>query len=235
MASRTRTIRTDARTRRDTVTELLREMFDRLLAAFGPRNWWPGDTPFEVMVGAVLTQNTAWTNVEKAIANLKAVGLLNPEGLDGTSHSVLAELIRPSGYYRVKADRLKNMAALVREAGGGDPPLLLQRPLAALRPQLLAVNGIGPETADSILLYAAGYPVFVIDAYTRRVLSRHGLIDGNEPYEQLQRLFMDRLPQDAPLYNEFHALLVQLGKMHCRPRPICRDCPLDGFGGAKTG
>jgi len=207
----------------------LQEVYDRLLYAFGPRGWWPGDTPFEVMVGAVLTQNTAWANVEKAIANLKAAGLLTPLGLDRVSLSRLAGLIKPSGYFNIKAARLKNLVALIVEAGGGDPPRLLARPTDRLRRDLLTVKGIGPETADSILLYAARRPVFVIDAYTRRILSRHGLANGGETYDRLQALFMDNLPPNTQRFNEYHALLVHLGKHFCKPRPLCQGCPLEGL------
>ena len=213
--------------RSSVVTARLMAVFDRLLAAFGPRHWWPGDTPFEVMVGAVLTQNTAWTNVEKAIANLKAARRLSPDAMQALSKDELAELIRPSGYFNVKADRLKSLIALVLDAGGGDPPRLLSRPADELRRDLLAVKGVGPETADSIVLYAAGYPSFVIDAYTRRIFSRAGLAAGDEPYETLRSWFMDHLPPDPALYNEYHALLVHLGKHFCRPKPLCGHCPLD--------
>jgi len=211
------------------MTQRLLDLYGRLLAAFGPMGWWPGDTEFEIMVGAILTQNTAWTNVKKAVDNLKAAGLLSPEALDRLPLNRLAELIRPSGYYNVKAVRLKNLVGLVQETGGGDPPLLLKRPPDQLRAELLALKGVGPETADSILLYAAGRPVFVIDAYTRRILSRHHLISGDETYDQLQALFMNHLPADPDLFNEYHALLVHLGKHYCRPQPRCSGCPLEGM------
>ena len=207
----------------------LLEIFSRLSRHFGPMNWWPGDTAFEVMVGAILTQNTAWTNVEKAIARLKQAEALDPERLFALPVSRLSALIRPAGYFNVKARRLRNLVELVLEAGGGDPPRLLKRPLKQLRQDLLAVNGVGPETADSILLYAAGYPVFVIDAYTRRILGRHGLAEGSEGYDELRALFMTHLPADVPLFNEYHALLVKLGKHYCRPAPKCAGCPLEGL------
>jgi endonuclease-3 related protein len=205
----------------------LSAIFDRLYQAFGPRHWWPGETAFEVMVGAVLTQNTAWINVVKAIDNLKAAGCLNPEALHRISEKELAGLIRPAGYYNLKAGRLKNMVSLVMDGGGGDPPRLLKRPLKRLRRELLGVKGIGPETADSILLYAAGYPVFVIDAYTRRILERHGLSHGGEPYDELQDMFMSSMPSDPQQFNEYHALLVHLGKHFCKPKPHCAGCPLE--------
>ncbi|MBW2091261.1 MAG: endonuclease III domain-containing protein [Deltaproteobacteria bacterium] len=207
----------------------LKEIYGRLLRAFGPQNWWPGDTAFEVMVGAVLTQNTAWSNVEKAIANIKAEGLLKPELMANLPKEKLASLIKPAGYYNIKADRLKNLLSLVMAHGGGNPPRLLNRPLQPLRRDLLAVKGVGPETADSILLYAAGYPIFVIDAYTHRVLHRHGLADGKASYEELQGLFMRSLPHDSTLYNEYHALLVHLGKNFCKPKPLCQGCPLEAL------
>jgi len=210
----------------EAVTDRLMSIYDRLLSHFGPRGWWPGDTAFEVMVGAVLTQNTAWTNVAKAIARLKSAGVLSPDGLARISRAELAALIRPAGYYNLKTDRLKSLVDLVMEDGDDDPPRLLRRPLPKLRANLLAVKGIGPETADSILLYAAGYPVFVVDAYTRRILSRHGLIPVEASYDQLQQLFMDHLSPNVSLFNEFHALIVALGHRYCKTKPRCQDCPL---------
>ena len=207
----------------------LTKLYQRLYDAWGPQHWWPAVTPFEVMVGAILTQNTAWKNVVKAIDNLKSAGLMSPERLHRVTRKRLAELIRPAGYYNLKTDRLKNLVKLVMDAGGGDPPRLLSRPMEQLRADLLAVKGVGPETADSIVLYAANRPIFVIDAYTRRILDRHDLADGNAPYDDLQQWFMDRLPNDPRLYNEFHALLVVLGHRHCRPKPKCGGCPLEGF------
>jgi len=205
----------------------LREIYARLEGAFGPQSWWPGETAFEVMVGAVLTQNTAWINVEKAIRRLKEEGLLNPRSLDRLRPEDLAERIRPAGYYNLKAGRLKNLVRLIMDRAAGDEHRLLEEPADVLRAALLEVKGVGPETADSILLYAAGRPVFVIDAYTRRILVRHGLAGGREGYQDLQALFLDHLPRDARLYNEYHALLVRLGKRFCRRRhPLCEECPL---------
>jgi endonuclease-3 related protein len=204
---------------------LLREIYARLLAHFGPQHWWPGETPFEVMVGAVLTQNTSWQNVEKAIANLKEAGLLSPAALAALPSEVLAEQIRPAGYHNLKAGRLKNLLALITAQGGAEA--LLAQPTAELRELLLAVKGIGPETADSIVLYAAGRPVFVVDAYTHRICSRHGLIAADCDYFQLQELFMDNLAENAALFNEYHALLVRLGKDFCKKsKPRCEACPL---------
>lgn len=201
---------------------------DLLLARHGPQHWWPGETPFEVMVGAVLTQNTAWGNVEKAIAHLKAAGALACPAMLALADDELAELIRPAGYFNVKARRLKALCAFLAGHGVADAPERLAGPdsQAALRRDLLAVHGIGEETADSILLYALGLPSFVVDAYTRRAFGRLGLLAGGEPYGEIQRLFEARLPHDVRLYNEYHALIVRLGKEHCRPRPRCADCPL---------
>ena len=207
----------------------LERYYRRLREVYGPQRWWPAETPFEVIVGAILTQNTAWKNVEKAIRNLKAAGLLNPEGLRRVSVRRLARCIRPSGYFNIKASRLKAFVRFLFENHDGDVRRLFSEPVEALRAGLLSVKGIGPETADSILLYAAGLPVFVIDAYTRRVLSRHGLVSRQASYSDLQRFFMDRLPPRADLYNEYHALLVRVGKEHCRRRPVCNGCPLEIF------
>jgi endonuclease-3 related protein len=208
----------------------LREIYNHLLAYFGLQHWWPGDSPFEIMVGAVLTQNTNWSNVEKAIANLKAAGLLAPAALAALPAAELAELIRPAGYHNLKAARLKNLFVLIEEQGGVEA--LLEQPTATLRELLLGVKGIGPETADSIVLYAAGRPVFVVDAYTHRILFRHGLISEDCDYFQMQELFMDNLEEDAALFNEYHALIVRVGKEFCRKStPKCSDCPLAELGG----
>ncbi len=204
----------------------LRAVFDRLLAAYGERHWWPGDSPFEVIVGAILTQQTAWANVEKALANLRAANVLSPDGIRATSEGELAALIRPSGFYRGKARKLKAFIVLLDERFGGDLDLLLAAPGDDLRAALLGTHGIGPETADSILLYAAGRPYFVIDAYTRRVFSRLGLSPAGDTYDAWQRLFMRELPPDAALFNEYHALTVEHGKRVCRPAPLCQQCML---------
>jgi endonuclease-3 related protein len=206
---------------------LLMDVFGRLLERFGPQHWWPGDSPLEIMVGAVLTQNTAWPNVEKAIRALKEKGDLSLGFLLSLPQETMAELIRPCGYFRIKARRLKNLLALAQEKGKGDLEAFLSLPTDELRKALLSVSGIGPETADSILLYAAKRPVFVVDAYTRRILWRHGWISREAKYEEIQALFMERIPQDSSLYNEYHALLVALGKRHCRPKPKCLGCPLE--------
>ncbi|MGX9726492.1 MAG: endonuclease III domain-containing protein [Candidatus Electronema sp. VV] len=209
--------------------ELLRDIYARLLAHFGPQHWWPGDSPFEIMVGAVLTQNTNWQNVEKAIANLKAAGRLDPAQLAALPPEELAEVIRPAGYHNLKAARLKNLLALIEEQGGVE--VLLAQPTATLRELLLRVKGVGPETADSIVLYAAGRPVFVVDAYTHRIFSRHGLISEDCDYFQMQELFMYHLEEDAALFNEYHAFIVRVGKEFCRKsKPNCEGCPLAGLG-----
>ena len=199
-------------------------IYHRLYQAFGPQHWWPGDTPLEVAVGAVLTQNTAWTNVEKAIAVLKSRRLLSLDKLVRLSPRRLAPLIRSAGFHNIKAQRLAALLAWLKAQNGF--AALNRTSTTDLRPLLLACHGVGPETADSILLYALNRPVFVIDAYTRRILSRYGLIAGDEPYEVLRRMLESSLPRSAKLYNEYHALLVRLAKVNCRPRPLCDSCPL---------
>lgn len=208
---------------------ILPAFYEALFAAWGPQKWWPGETPFEVMVGAILTQNTNWSNVEKAIANLKAAGLLEAQALHYTPLERLAELIRPSGYFNVKARRLKNFLDFYFCAAGGSEARLRAMPTRELRKKLLEVNGLGPETADSILLYALDRPVFVVDAYTRRILRRHGLLRGDEDYEEIRALFETHLMKGRKLFNEFHALLVRAGKYHCKPSSRCEGCPLEGF------
>ncbi|MBN1283347.1 MAG: endonuclease III domain-containing protein [Proteobacteria bacterium] len=211
--------------------QIFMDGFRLMLERFGPRGWWPGETPFEVMVGAILTQNTNWKNVEKAIANLKREGVLDPQELLDLSPARLASLIRPAGYFRVKAKRLRSFLKYFVENYEGNARKMAKRELPKLREELLAVNGIGPETADSILLYALKKPVFVIDAYTKRILSRHGLCAEEDTYDDLQALFMDRIEGDIPLYNEYHALIVETGKDYCRTNPRCEECPLNGWNG----
>lgn len=209
--------------------ELLMQIFHRLFEHFGPQNWWPGESALEVVVGAVLTQNTAWPNVEKAIKAIKEKDLLSLPGLLSIPEEDLAELIRPCGYFRVKARRLKNLLNAMEEVGKGDLDAFLSLPTEKLREVLMAVSGIGPETADSILLYAAGRPVFVVDGYTKRALSRHGLVSNKATYHEIQTFFMDGLPKDPSLFNEYHALFVALGKTYCRTKPKCQGCPLEGI------
>jgi endonuclease-3 related protein len=208
----------------------LRKIYELLMAAYGPRQWWPAESPFEVCVGAILTQNPSWRNVEKAIANLKREGILSPRGMNDTDTVLLAEIIRPAGFHNVKSRRLKSFVAWLLAKSGGDVPSLFlgQRPV--LRAELLALPGIGPETADAILLYAGQQPSFVVDAYTRRLFSRLGLVRGVVGYEELRTLFMVNLPADVPLYNEYHALIVEHCKVVCRKKPCCRECPLLGGG-----
>lgn len=209
------------------MTHFSRQVYDRLLEQLGPQHWWPGELPFEVMVGAVLVQNTAWKNVERAIGNLRDADLLEPRRLAAIGEAELQELIRPAGYFRVKAKRLRNLLSLIVERHGGATSAMQAVGIGELREQLLAVNGIGPETADSILLYALDKPVMVVDRYTHRVFARHGWIGYDADYHQLQEEIMARLPQEVPLLNEFHALLVNVGKHHCRKRnPQCEACPL---------
>ncbi len=208
------------------VGKLLKELYDKLWQAFGPQGWWPGETPFEVAVGAILTQNTNWGNVARAIAALKDRDLLEPQALHDLPEAELAQLIRPAGYYNLKARRVKNFLALLQERYQGSMEIMAGDDLEDLRRRLLEVKGIGPETADSILLYALNKPTFVVDAYTFRVLSRHQLLPEACAYEELRRLFMDHLAADLGLYQEYHALLVRVGKGFCRPQPRCESCLL---------
>jgi len=206
---------------------VLQEYYDALLAVHGPQNWWPGRTRFEVIVGAILTQNTSWTNVQRAIAALRKEKLLTVEAIEQVSQKKLSRLIHSSGYFRQKARKLKAFVRYLRTEHGGSLTKMLRTPTPLLREQLLAVNGIGPETADSILLYAGGHPVFVVDAYTRRILERHHLAHGKESYEGIRGLFEKSLPASSELFNEFHALIVHTGKHFCRSSaPLCSGCAL---------
>ena len=207
----------------------LMEIFNLLYDAFGPRHWWPGDSPFEVIVGAILTQNTTWKNVEKAINNLKRANLLEPKALYRLPFEILVELIHPVGFFNIKAKRLKAFLNFLFEEFQGNLEEMFSLEMEGLRKKLLSIPGIGPETADSILLYAGGKPSFVVDAYTRRILSRHGLIHEEASYEEIRELFMDHLPSDVGLFNEYHALLVELGKRFCKTKPHCKGCPLEVF------
>lgn len=209
---------------------LLRSYYEALFQAYGPQHWWPGQTRFEVIVGAILTQSTSWTNVERAIAALRREKLLSPGALERAPLARLANLIRSSGYFRQKARKLKAFVNFLRQHHQGSLDRMFATSTAELREQLLTVYGIGPETADSILLYAGHHPVFVVDAYTRRVLERHQLIRGKQSYEQIRQLFEQNLPPSAPLYNEFHALIVHTGKHFCRKRESdCTQCALRSF------
>jgi endonuclease-3 related protein len=204
----------------------LTDIYRRLLDRFGPQHWWPADEPFEVIIGAILTQSAAWGNVEKAIANLRGAGALSPRALRKLPRARLAELVHPCGYYNAKALKLKAFALWLGNHYDDDLDRLFALNADDLRRELLSVHGIGPETADSIILYAAGKPVFVIDAYTRRIISRLGLAPQKDSYAAYQALFMENLPGDAKLFNEYHALLVCLGKNICRRQPLCADCCL---------
>ena len=202
------------------------DIYRRLLSHFGPQHWWPAREPFEVIVGAILTQSAAWGNVEKAIANLRTAGALSPGALRQLSLSRLAKLIHPCGYYNAKALKLKSFAFWLGNHYDDDLDSLFANDTYDLRQQLLCVHGIGQETADSIMLYSAGKPIFVIDAYTRRVISRIGLAPAKDSYGAYQALFMENLPNDPQLFNEYHALLVGLAKNVCHRRPLCPQCCL---------
>lgn len=204
-------------------------MYDRLLGAYGPQGWWPGNSTEEMVIGAILTQNTQWRNVERALANLRSRGWLNWAALRAAPLAALAELIRPAGYYNIKARRLKNLVEWLFREAGGDLSRLRGRSTAELRESLLSVSGVGRETADAILLYALGHATFVVDAYTARVAKRHRLIDVDAGYEELKELYEANLPRDAALFNEYHALLVAVGKKHCKPQARCAGCPLECF------
>lgn len=206
----------------------LMEMYRLMLDRFGPQGWWPAENPFEMMVGAVLTQNTNWGNVERAIENLRREELLAVHRIHDVQPEVLAAAIRPAGYFNVKAGRLKNLIRFIVESYGGDVDLLLQEAPDSLRYGLLGIKGIGPETADSIALYAARHPFFVVDAYTHRILARHQMVEEQSSYQEIQELFTDALPADVPLFQEFHALIVRTAKECCRKTPRCDICPIQG-------
>lgn len=207
----------------------LLNIYRALHQRYGPRHWWPADTPFEVILGAILTQNASWKNVEKAVQNLKRGGLLTPFAISAIPKVKLARLIRPAGYFNVKAKRVKNFLVYLKKHWGLSLGKMFRTPLHELRLQLLGVNGIGEETADSILLYAGGKPTFVVDAYTRRVLTRHRYLTGSETYGEIQSIFTRLLPRRVSLYNDFHAQLVEVGKDYCRPSPRCESCPLKNY------
>ncbi|MEA3487289.1 MAG: endonuclease III domain-containing protein [Thermodesulfobacteriota bacterium] len=208
--------------------EKLCEIYENLNEHFGELHWWPGETPFEIAVGAILTQNTNWKNVEIAIAKLKEADLLDPLRLYAAEESIVAGLIRSSGYYNIKAKKLKTFLRFLQEEYAGDMEEMFKEELWTLREKLLDVSGIGEETADSILLYGGGKPVFVVDAYTRRILERHDIVTRDWSYKEIQELFMNNLPRDTSLYNQYHALFVNTGKYFCRKKaPTCRGCPLE--------
>ncbi|HBG92992.1 MAG: endonuclease [Nitrospirae bacterium RIFOXYB2_FULL_43_5] len=201
-------------------------IYKKLYKSFGPQNWWPGDTPFEVAVGAILTQNTNWGNVEKAINNLKKEKVLNAKAIHDMPVKKLALLIQPSGYFNIKAKRLKSFINFLMNAYHGSMKKMGSEEIHSLRKKLLDVNGMGPETADSILLYVLDKPIFVIDAYTKRVLSRHNILGHDEAYDKFQELFHSAFKKDVRLFNEYHALFVRVGKEFCKPKPVCEGCPL---------
>ncbi len=207
--------------------QTLKQIYEVMLAAYGPQRWWPARTRLEVVVGAILTQNTAWANVERAIDNLKRAGCLDCARLRDVADDQLSELIRPAGYFRVKSRRLRNFVNWLWDRFNGSLDRAFDQSQPCLREQLLSISGIGPETADSIILYAARKPTFVVDAYTARILRRHGLIDETADYDEIKTLFEGNLPCDTTLFNEYHALLVAVGKRHCRPRARCAECPLE--------
>jgi endonuclease-3 related protein len=209
--------------------EILHILYEKLYRSIGPLHWWPADSPFEVIVGAILTQNTAWTNVEKAIKVLKDKNLLHPRTLYAMREKALAEAIRPSGFFNLKAKRIRSFLAFLFTQYRGSIARMLSEETGTLREKMLAINGLGPETVDSILLYAGGKPVFVVDAYTKRILLRHRLISEKAGYEEIQNLFMHNLESDPRLFNEYHALMVHVGKHFCRPVQNCRPCPLRGL------
>jgi endonuclease-3 related protein len=207
--------------------KILTDIYHILFKAFGPQHWWPGETPFEIAVGAILTQNTNWDNVEKAINNLKRQKALKAKALYETPHKELALLIKPAGYFNIKTKRLKEFLNFLVNHYRGSMERMRTEDTQLLRKKLLNINGIGPETADSILLYALEKPVFVIDAYTKRVLIRHKFISEKTTYHELQEIFHKNLPKDTTLFNEYHALFVRLGKDFCKTKPKCEGCPLE--------
>ena len=210
-----------------TLKQALTDIYQRLLDRFGPQHWWPADEPFEVIIGAILTQSAAWGNVEKAMANLQGAGALSPRALRKLPRARLAKLVYPCGYYNAKALKLKAFTVWLGNHYEDDLDRLFALDAGELRQQLLSVHGVGPETADSVILYAAGKPVFIIDAYTRRIFGRLGLAPERDGYTTYQKFFMDNLPPSVQLFNEYHALLVYLGKNICRRRPLCQECCLN--------
>ena len=206
----------------------VRVIYRRLFRAFGPQHWWPAESPFEMMAGAILAQATNWHNVEAAMERLQRLGGLSPRRLVAMPRRRLEQAIRPAGYFRQKAQRLAHFTRWYLTRSRGQPRRLFRTPWPALRRELVSLRGIGPETADSMLLYAGQQPVFVVDAYTRRVFARHRLSDDDATYDELQQLVMQEFPASAAVYNEYHALLVAVGKRFChRRRPACERCPLD--------
>ena len=212
----------------DTVkSRRIRNFYSALYKRYGSQNWWPAETRLECAAGAILTQNTSWKNVERAIAVLRENSMLSAKKLKSVSHGQLAALIRPCGYHNLKAKRLKNFIDFLFASYGGKMENMLAEDTDQLREELLSVNGIGQETADSILLYALGKPVFVVDNYSRRILSRHRLIPEDASYAKMQELFTQSLSEDTEVFGEYHALIVKTGKLHCAKTPRCEGCPLE--------
>ncbi|MBM3157227.1 MAG: hypothetical protein FJ004_08070 [Chloroflexi bacterium] len=221
-----RTVRATSKSNSYLTSHRLNEIYQALFANYGPQHWWPGDTPFEIIVGAILTQSAAWGNVEKAISNLKKAGALNSVSLRKLELDKIAELIYPSGYYNAKAMKLRAFVEYLGAVHHDSLDKLFSLDISTLRCELLDIHGIGPETADSIILYAARKPIFVIDAYTRRIISRLGLHPVSEDYSSYQALFMENLPADEKMFNEYHALFVRHGKEVCKKKPLCSNCCL---------
>jgi endonuclease-3 related protein len=207
-------------------TNALSRIYDTLFAAFGHQHWWPAETAFETMIGAILTQNVSWTNAARAVRNLEGAGMLDPCLLAKADPGEIARLIVPSRFYNLKAERIREFARVYVAEFEGDPAVMAAVETSALRERLLAVRGLGKETVDSILLYACGKPVFVVDAYTRRIFSRYGLLPADASYDRMQRLFAENLPPDAALFNDYHAQIVFLGNTVCRKSPLCGRCPI---------
>jgi endonuclease III related protein len=209
------------------VSHRIKEFYYSLYNRYGPQNWWPAESALECILGTILTQNTSWKNVERAFQNLKSRGLVSVEKLDSIPTEKLANLIRPSGYFNQKAIKIKTFIRYIKETYNGDLDKMFDEDTHQLRERLLSIKGIGPETADSILLYALKKPVFVIDAYTYRILSRHSVIPKETSYQEMQDLLMDSVPKDVQVFNEYHALLVKVGKEHCKKKALCKGCPLE--------
>lgn len=209
-------------------SQTLTEIYEKMFSHFGPQKWWPGESNLEIIVGTILTQNTSWTNVEKAISNLKKENILSVEKLKSISEEKLAELIKSSGYFNLKAKRLKNFIHFIFAEYEGNLEKMALEEKSTLREKLLSIKGVGPETADSILLYALEKQIFVIDQYTYRILSRHFLISEESSYEEMQEMMMKYLPENTQYYNEYHAQIVMIGKNFCKKKPNCEKCPLNG-------
>jgi endonuclease-3 related protein len=209
-------------------SKTVKNIYQTLLKHYGPQHWWPGDTPFEVMVGAILTQRTSWRNVEQAIKNLKKAGLMTADSIAGSSVDKIRSLVRPSGFYNVKAERLFSLARYLNE-NYDSPEDIFKNDIQDVREELLGLRGIGKETADSMILYAGNNPIFVVDAYTKRMCERLDIPVKSLDYDDLQSYFQEAMPKDANIYKEFHALIVIHGKEMCKTRPVCKGCPLQSI------